>query len=230
MQPFATGGREIAIISRFVEAGQKRSLVESRGRLLDRTLSPTCSFEKRCAATTFLGFVQRATAAICSFLRPAGRVAEGAKKRPTQPTIGEAEVIYIAARLAALGSILWAVTSVDASTSNVDWRACLLAPPAVGVALYFWLGAMRERGTADWTQSLSIKQPFWPMVRYPVRYWLVVGASLVISGLARFANYSLKGVQASALCASFALLGVAILLALAPYIALDRPAVGDRRR
>jgi hypothetical protein len=134
---------------------------------------------------------------------------------------------WLGLRIGCIVLVLWVILSFDVSKVNIDWRACIVVPGFVCAAVYFWLSAMRRRVDVDWSDPFSIGRPFWPMMRYPVRYWLVVGISVALGGSIRFAKDYLTNSSGTAFAALFAFMGLATLLAVAPH-AVSRRQQGQR--
>jgi hypothetical protein len=65
---------------------------------------------------------------------------------------------------------------------NFDWGACLLLSPLPAIFLYFWLTINRDRNSIDLMKPFSLILPFYPMIKYPLRYWLLGSYAFGISG------------------------------------------------
>ena len=104
------------------------------------------------------------------------------------------------------------------SRANLDWFACLLISIAGGLFLFIWLLSIRDRPNIDWTNPISITLPFFPMNRYPMRYWLVVAVSLILGGSVAFFRETIRGGQYTPFGATFIALGLAIIIAVGARI------------
>jgi lipoprotein signal peptidase len=70
--------------------------------------------------------------------------------------------------------------------SNLDWGACILISIAVSVSLFLWLLLIRHRQNVDWSKPYGWDKPFWPMRKYPLRFWSLISLSTMISGAIAF--------------------------------------------
>jgi hypothetical protein len=91
---------------------------------------------------------------------------------------------WIFFRLGVIALISYSVFSVPEQQSNVDWPLGFLIGPVCAVFLCVWLAAMRYAPRADWSFPYSLEQPFFPMLRFPFQYWLLVSCGLTIGGVA----------------------------------------------
>jgi uncharacterized membrane-anchored protein len=87
-------------------------------------------------------------------------------------------------RLFVVEAASWSVVAISKTNSNIDWLACALISAAFGIALFTWLTVTDGRGGIDWSEPLSLTKPFYPMVTYPVRYWLLAAMALLLGGTA----------------------------------------------
>src|SRR6266481_7522492 len=106
------------------------------------------------------------------------------------------------------------ISSYDVSKSYLDWLASLIVPIVGGVGVYVWLMLSEKRQAIDWTKPISITQPFFPMSRYPIRYWLVAAISLTLGGSVALLKEIMESGQHPAFGATFLFLGIAILIAI----------------
>lgn len=114
--------------------------------------------------------------------------------------------------------ISWGIASFNASESNLNWLSCLLISIAGGTFLFLWLLSTGSRLSIDWTAPLSFTQPFFPMNRYPIRYWIVVAVSLMLGGGFALLKEVLRSGDHAAFGGTFIFLGIAILLAIGAWM------------
>lgn len=110
--------------------------------------------------------------------------------------------------------VSWSIASYEPYKSNIDWIACFMVSIAGGLAVFFWLLWGERVGAIDWTKPVSFTQPFLPMNRYPIRYWIVVAVSLILGGSAALLKEVMVGGHHAAFGTLFALWGISILLAI----------------
>lgn len=89
---------------------------------------------------------------------------------------------WILLRLAAVALVAWALLAIPVARSNLEWGAGVSIGAIFSGALYLWLMAIRTRADVELSQPFSLQQPFFPLGRYPLRYWFVASYSLVIGG------------------------------------------------
>ncbi len=114
----------------------------------------------------------------------------------------------------------WGIASYDASKSNVDWTACLLVSIAMGASLYAWLMLNEKNSAINWTKPISITRPVFPINQYPIRSWLLAGASSILGGSVALLKEVTEGGKHVAFGALFLSLGVAILFAIGAFLRL----------
>ena len=122
--------------------------------------------------------------------------------------------LWIVLRALVMLLVSWGIASYDASKSNIDWVACLIVSIAGGLAVFLWLLWSERVRAIDWTKPVSITQPFFPMNRYPVRYWMVVAVSLILGGSMALMKEIATDGQHAAFGALFLFLGATILAAI----------------
>jgi hypothetical protein len=91
-------------------------------------------------------------------------------------------------RLSVIAINIAGLLSFDAARSNLDWGVGFLAGIVSSIGLYWWLAVVRSRHDidryTDWSQPYSLEQPFFPMRKYPLRFWFLAAYSLMIAGAA----------------------------------------------
>lgn len=128
--------------------------------------------------------------------------------------------LWIILRVLVVLIVSWGIASYNSSTTNLNWLACLLISTAGGVFLFLWLQFIGKRGNrsnTDWTNAISLTRPFFPMNRYPIRYWLLVGLSLIVGGAIAFFK-EVRGGQHASFGTTFIALGVAFILAVCAWM------------
>lgn len=98
--------------------------------------------------------------------------------------------------------------------NNVDWYACILISISFSVVLFIWLTLMRKNPKVDFYANYSLTYPFFPMVKYPIQFWLLGSFSFIISGgVSLIINYITKQ-NNQALCATILFWGVGIFISI----------------
>ena len=126
---------------------------------------------------------------------------------------------WLAIRVAVVLMISWSIVTIN--PSDLDWIACLLISVASGLSVFLWLFWTDKITGLNWDQPTSIYQPFYPMNKYPVRFWVVSGISLCLGGGALILKETFKGANVSP-GATFFFLGSGILLAIGILIKTQR--------
>lgn len=125
-------------------------------------------------------------------------------------------LIWVFFRLIVFGMVLLSVLAYGKSmTANIGPVAIFLIASVSGLALYLWLVVARSRLHADWTCPFSYDKPFWPMRRYPVRYWMVIAEALIFAGIVGLVASCDGGGKCSIVSLFMVSLGVGVLAAIA---------------
>jgi hypothetical protein len=90
--------------------------------------------------------------------------------------------VWIFIRLGVVALLTWSLLAAPSARSNLEWGAAIPLGTIPGIGLYLWLSMVRYREGTDFSKAYSLNQPFWPMIKYPSRYWFVVSYSLLIGG------------------------------------------------
>ena len=91
-----------------------------------------------------------------------------------------------------LGSV--AIAPFYSPVEVIDWRLTAIFASLTAVVLFGWLAMMRYQAGVDLSDPFSWDSPFWPVTKYPVRYWLMTSYSAILQGLsALLASASLDG-------------------------------------
>lgn len=100
----------------------------------------------------------------------------------------KASTIWFYLRFPAIGLLAWGIASSPVDKSNLNWTAAFVIAPIVSASILFWILALRLvigrdfEVDADWPGLLSFSSPFFPMMRYPLRFWLIVGFGMILGG------------------------------------------------
>jgi len=91
--------------------------------------------------------------------------------------------VLLSARAGVIALIASVIVLYDSAHSNINGLGCLVISSAAGVSLCIWLRTIERHLKLNWSEPLSLKQPFFPMNRYPVRYWVVISISMLMGGI-----------------------------------------------
>lgn len=89
-------------------------------------------------------------------------------------------------RAASLIAMVIALGVYPRGESNLDWWAAGIICLAFSIALFIWLTVVRSRSYMEWSKPYDLSAPFFPMNRYPLRYWIVASFSLMVGGMVSF--------------------------------------------
>jgi len=87
------------------------------------------------------------------------------------------------ARLLVIAANIVAIISIPRERSNLDWGACFLISVIWSASLFAWLTLARNNQSMDWSDPYSWTKAFWPMIRYPLRFWILMAYTLVSAGV-----------------------------------------------
>lgn len=136
---------------------------------------------------------------------------------------------WIFLRLVAIAVVTVSLLSIPVALSNLDWGAGVLEGLVVAVGLWLWLTVVRMRPNVDLSLPYSFRQPFLPMMRFPLRYWIVVSYSLIIGGAVLAGKSLIEGHERSGVGGSVLILGLFMGGALAVWIrTFARPVGGPK--
>ena len=131
-------------------------------------------------------------------------------------------------RLLAIGAGAFGAASIGISVPGLKWPHVLVISGVVWVTFTLWLKMFRKRRQAVWSDPFSWTKPFWPMERYPARYWLVASEGMIAGGAYSLLIEVIHGANRFAPGALFVLMGTVIVLAVITVIRSDFPAPGDK--
>jgi membrane-bound metal-dependent hydrolase YbcI (DUF457 family) len=75
-----------------------------------------------------------------------------------------------------------AVATYPQNQSNLDWIAAFIISIVFSICLFAWLAVVRARPSIDWSEPTSWVKPFFPMNKYPIRFWLLTSLSFMVAG------------------------------------------------
>jgi hypothetical protein len=107
--------------------------------------------------------------------------------------------------------------------SNLDWWACGLISLVVPVAIFGWLVAVKSRKYMDWSAPYSLTTPFFPMNKYPLRYWFVAAQSMIAGGAVSFLIDLVSQSGNEAFGGTFFCLGLTTVITLNIWIVRFKP-------
>jgi len=117
----------------------------------------------------------------------------------------------------------WVIPAIAREGSNTDWPVWFLFGAVCALALFGWLTAIRSRQNVDWSAPYSWYEPFWPMGRYPLRYWVLAAYALTLGGVLSIVEDIALNRGHMALSGTFLFMGLFILAALKLWIRIFRP-------
>ncbi len=89
---------------------------------------------------------------------------------------------WLAARLLLIAVNVTAIASISPQQTDIDYGGGGLICLSLVTFLFFWLTVMRFKTNVDWSEPFSWSNSFWPMKRYPLRFWMMVPYSLIPAG------------------------------------------------
>lgn len=135
------------------------------------------------------------------------------------------EYKWYALRVGSLLSIVVALDTYPREKSNLDWWAAGIIGLVVSVVLFIWLTVVRFRSYMEWSKPYDFSAPFFPMNRYPLRYWIVVSFSLMAGGAVSFFSDVLSSKGNMAFGGTFFILGLGICITIKMWVFLFKGAM-----
>jgi hypothetical protein len=89
---------------------------------------------------------------------------------------------WAAFRVLIIAVNIYGVASYPENQANVGWPVGFVLGTVVSVALFAWLTFIRPLCETDWSEPYSWTKPFFPMQKYPVRFWLLGSWSAMAAG------------------------------------------------
>lgn len=119
--------------------------------------------------------------------------------------------------------------ALDAAMPKLTWFTALAAASIVALTILGWLAIKKNRSLnpysnadipdIDWSDPCSLTEPFFPISRYPVRFFLVVSAMAFAGGIAATVrNYLIDGRIIAPVAGLFLALGGLTLVVLLPWL------------
>jgi hypothetical protein len=127
--------------------------------------------------------------------------------------------MWVFFRLLLIASNIVALLSYQEGRSNLDWGAGVLIGIICSGALYLWLTGIRSNRDTDWSLPYSFNQPFFPMGRYPLRFWILASYSLILAGATVVLRDSIENNRHVGFGGSFLVAGLLMAAALKLWIA-----------
>jgi hypothetical protein len=125
-------------------------------------------------------------------------------------------------RLSVIAITMAGLLSFDEPRSNLDWGVGFLAGIVFSISLYWWLAVVRSRHYADrqteWSQPYSFDRPFFPMRKYPLRFWFLAAYSLMIAGAAVMLRDMIENAGNEGFGGSFFIAGLFMTAALVLWV------------
>lgn len=121
--------------------------------------------------------------------------------------------MWIAVRVAVLGSTAYGLVTFPREQSNLDWSACLISSVLTPVTVFAWF-TMRGRGKhpAD-SKPLSWRTPLFPMSRHPLPFWHFACQVLIAGGGAAMLRDAIARDGREAFGSTFMLTGATVWIA-----------------
>jgi len=89
---------------------------------------------------------------------------------------------YAVLRVLIIALNIYGVASYPQYQANVGWPVGLIIGATTSVGLFTWLTLIQSRRDIDWSAPYSWKKPFFPMSKYPLRFWVLGSSSLMAAG------------------------------------------------
>lgn len=122
--------------------------------------------------------------------------------------------MWLILRLVMVIGAAWGLASISPASSNLNWTGCILIALATGIGLYLWLIVVGNKQELDWPHLFSMTMPFYPMDRYPLRFWVISAISLITGGIIAILKSLVSGSSHLATGSTFLSMGIVILLTL----------------
>jgi hypothetical protein len=84
---------------------------------------------------------------------------------------------------AVLGAFAILSGTASNSASIANGLAVVLVPIISAIVIYLWLFSLACKPDVDWSDPCSLTKPFFPLTRYPMRFWLLASVLFSLSGL-----------------------------------------------
>jgi hypothetical protein len=121
---------------------------------------------------------------------------------------------WVLIRMVAVVGNIVGVATYPAEKSNLDWPACFLITATFSVTVFSWLYVVGKKNGIDLSGPYSLDTPFYPMRRYPLRFWFLASISLLAAGVLRLTIDLLYHRDHAAFGGTFFFWGLGILVVL----------------
>lgn len=71
----------------------------------------------------------------------------------------------------------------DIHDPNLTWTIAVSFAVGAAILTFIWLISMAYDQNVDWSDPYSLTKPFFPLTRYPVRFWLLLSAMAILNGI-----------------------------------------------
>jgi len=126
--------------------------------------------------------------------------------------------MWLVLRLFLIAFNIYAVLSLSEEESNLDWGACILISTIGSVTVFGWLMMIRNKARIDWSEPYSWTAPFFPMRRYPLRFWFTSSVVLMVGGLVEMSRDLIFHIGKLPVGGTFFIWGLFLLLSLMLWI------------
>lgn len=130
---------------------------------------------------------------------------------------------WVLLRVLVAAANIYGVATYPADKSNLDWPACFLITGAFSLAVFWWLYLVGKKAATDWSEPYSLDTPFFPMWRYPVRFWFLASLCLLAAGMVRLLVDLLQHRDHAAFGGTFFFWGLGIFVVLQMQRKLLKP-------
>ncbi len=89
---------------------------------------------------------------------------------------------WLVLRILITAIVAWELVSLSTTRSDVNWIACALVSFATGLGAFIWFSYANSSNKVDWSRPFSLTEPFFPMMAYPLRYWILAAFVLTVGG------------------------------------------------
>lgn len=125
---------------------------------------------------------------------------------------------WIIARFLIIAVNVFGIAAIPKERSNLDWGACFLISVIVSVGLFAWLTAIRYKKDVDWSEPNSWRKPFYPMKKYPLRFWFLTAYSFMLAGIVAMSTAAIVQSGHEAVGGTIFFIGLFVVIALKIWI------------
>jgi hypothetical protein len=92
------------------------------------------------------------------------------------------DLLWLLLRIVLISSNITAVLQITSSpVAGFGWFACALVSIVSGMLVFAWLFVAKSRSRVDLSHPYTLTGAFFPMGRYPLRFWFTVSLMLMPS-------------------------------------------------